>query len=210
MTHSDVVRKVVMDAATRSTTTRPRSGRAAPLSPPERRAAIVAAAIPLLRSQGLAITTSQIAEAAGVAEGTIFNVFSDKESLIAAAVEAALDPGPTVERLEAIDVDGPLEVRLVEAVRVLQGRLAEIWQLIVAVEGEGGRPIGARSEAPARYVAALEPLFARCTDHLCRSPNGAARALLAMTVGCSHPGVLDEAMPPEEIIDLFLQGVAIR
>lgn len=201
-----------MDATTSSTTARPRSGRAAPLSPPERRAAIVAAAIPLLCSQGLAITTRQIAEAAGVAEGTIFSVFSDKESLIAAAVEAALDPGPTVERLEAIDADGPLEVRLVEAVRILQGRLAQIWQLIMAVgpEGQDGRPIGTRSQAPARYVAAIEPLFAPCTDRLCHSPAEAAQALLAITVGCSHPGVLDEAMPPEEIVELFLRGVTTR
>lgn len=197
-----------MDGTTSSTTARPRSGRAAPLSPPERRAAIVAAAIPLLRSHGLAITTRQIAEAAGVAEGTIFSVFSDKESLISATVEAALDPGPTVERLEAIDADGPLEVRLVESVRVLQERLSEIWQLIVAVEGR--RPISARSEAPARYVAAIEPIFASCADHLCRSPKEAAQALLAITVGCSHPGVLDRPMRPEEIIELFLNGVATR
>ena len=66
--------------------------RAAPLSPDARRASIIAATLPLLRMYGREVTTSQIALAAGVAEGTLFRVFPDKETLITAAVASVFDP----------------------------------------------------------------------------------------------------------------------
>jgi len=58
--------------------------RATALPPDERRSMIVAATLPLLLEHGDRVTTKQIAEAAGIAEGTIFRVFADKDALIAA------------------------------------------------------------------------------------------------------------------------------
>ena len=55
---------------------------------------IVEATLPLLLEHGEMVTTRQIAEAAGIAEGTIFRVFADKDELIAAVVEHAVDPAP--------------------------------------------------------------------------------------------------------------------
>ncbi|HBX79727.1 MAG TPA: TetR/AcrR family transcriptional regulator, partial [Propionibacteriaceae bacterium] len=49
--------------------------RAAPLSPDDRRRALIAATRPLLAEFGPDVSTRRIAEAAGVAEGTIFRVF---------------------------------------------------------------------------------------------------------------------------------------
>ena len=49
-----------------------RTGRAAPMAPDERRRAIVDVVVPLLLQHGDGVTTKQIAEAAGIAEGTIF------------------------------------------------------------------------------------------------------------------------------------------
>ena len=57
------------------------------MAPADRRAAIVAATIPLLRSRGWSVTTKEIAAASGVADGTIFSVFADKEELLLTALQ---------------------------------------------------------------------------------------------------------------------------
>ena len=59
--------------------------RATPLAPEDRRTAILAAVIPLLVEKGGDVSTKEIAQAAGIAEGTIFRVFADKATLLVAA-----------------------------------------------------------------------------------------------------------------------------
>src|SRR4029453_350662 len=116
----------------------PGRGRRAPAIPPdERRAAIACAALPLLLERGQAVTTRQIAEAAGIAEGTIFRVFPDKDAVVRAAVELAFDPAPTERALAAIDRDLPFEAQLAAAVEIIQRRLSQIWRLVARV---GERP----------------------------------------------------------------------
>ena len=68
---------------------------------------IVAATLPLLLEHGDRVTTKQIAEAAGIAEGTIFRAFVDKDEVIAAVIESALDPEPLEAALSAIPSDLP-------------------------------------------------------------------------------------------------------
>src|SRR5687768_1920501 len=94
--------------------------RAAPLPPDERRAAILAATVPLLREHGLDVTTRQIAQAAGVAEGTLFRVFPDKETLVRAAVAHALAPGKLLADLATVPRTLPLEERLLMITTMLQ------------------------------------------------------------------------------------------
>ena len=72
---------------------------------------IVEAMLPLLLEHGEMVTTRQIAEAAGIAEGTIFRVFADKDELIAAVVDPALDPEPLEQAFGAIDLGLPFERR---------------------------------------------------------------------------------------------------
>lgn len=96
--------------------TSPERRRARPLSREERRAAIAAATIPLLVQHGAGVTTRQIADAAGVAEGTLFRAFADKDEILRAAVVRSLDPAPAVGMIDALPDDAlrPLVTSLVE------------------------------------------------------------------------------------------------
>lgn len=195
-------------ATTAAASTRPAARpRAAALPPEERRAAIVEATVPLLLEHGAGVTTRQIAEAAGIAEGTIFRVFPDKESLIEATVATAFDPEPVEEALRAIDLDVPLEQRLVQAVDVLRRRLTTIWQLMTAA---GLTQVPDEHRGPPN-LAALAALFEPERDQLRREPLAAAQLLRGLTFAGSHPALIaDEALPSAEIVSVLLDGIRAR
>lgn len=188
----------------------PRKCRAAPLPPAERRAAIVAATLPLLLVHGSAITTRQIAEAAGIAEGTIFRAFPDIESLLQATVDAAYDPAQVAKELEAIGNAGSLERRLVEAVRILQARLTSVWQLM-SIAGVP-KPAARTNTIDRPDVAALIAMIEPDRHRLRRSPAATAQLLRGLTLAGTHPALTADgaAMPPEEIVSLLLDGMRNR
>src|SRR5690242_11911551 len=100
----------------------PTKQRATALPPEERRSTIVAAALPLLLEHGDRVTSRQIAEAAGIAEGTIFRVFADKDEIITAVIEAVLDTAPLEAAVAAIPTDLSFEATLVAAATIMQQR----------------------------------------------------------------------------------------
>lgn len=188
----------------------PSRTRATALPPSERRAEIIAATLPLLLAHGSMVTTRQIAEAAGIAEGTIFRVFPDKESLIEAVVESAFDSASTDAALEAIDRALPLEPRLIAAVEILRRRVADLWQLRTALGmmqvSSGGPAMTDRHRAP--DLAPLAALFVGDRDRIRRDPLEAAHLLRGLTIAATHPAlILDEPLPSTEIASLFLDGI---
>ncbi|MEY2401271.1 MAG: hypothetical protein QOJ08_1382 [Ilumatobacteraceae bacterium] len=191
-----------------------RKVRAAPLPPAERRAAIIAATLPLLLAHGPAVTTRQIAEAAGIAEGTIFRVFPDIESLFQATVDAAYDPAQVAMDLSGIAGNISFERRLEEGVRILQSRLTSIWQLmsINGVPKPAGWGTARTKKIDRPDVAALVALFEPYRARLRRTPAEAAQLLRGLTLAGTHPALIADGrrMTPEEIVSLLLDGMRNR
>lgn len=107
--------------------------RAKPLAPDDRRDAILDAVVPLLREKGRDVSSRELAEAAGVAEGTLFRAFGDKESLIAAAIERIFDHAPLWAALRGIDTDASFEHKLDRVVVLLQEHLSAIVTAVIAL-----------------------------------------------------------------------------
>jgi len=191
------------------------------MAPDERRQAIIEAVIPLLVRHGAGLTTRQIAEAAGVAEGTIYRVFPDKCALVQAAARATMDPVDGRQKLAAIDPS----LGLHGTVRELAGHLLERMEKVVAVmiavrgvmAGPDGRGAGhlAQDGPPAFIVEAnkalledLTEVFERHRDELEVAPERAALMLRSLVFGSRHPGMdHGQSLTADEIATVLVSGI---
>ena len=180
------------------------AGRATALPPAERRAAIIEATKPLLVAHGETVTTRQIAEAAGVAEGTIFRVFADKDELLTATLESALDMTPFEQTIRAIDPTLPFEQQLVEATEAIQRRFVDAWRLVSNL----GPTLQRQAARPRSDSDALTSLFDDRVGELKTEPQEAARMLRALTMALTHPMLAGEPKTADEIVELLLHGIS--
>ncbi len=184
--------------------------RAAALPAEERRARIVAATLPLILDHGGAVTTRQIAEAAGIAEGTIFRVFADKDSLLAAVLQSALDSTATDAALDAIDPALELEPRVIAAVEILRRRVADIMQIRTAIEMMRSPASVLSVEQRSTDLRKIAKVFEPDRHALRRSPMAAAHLLRGLTIAGTHPALLlDAPLTSDEIVSVLLDGIRV-
>jgi AcrR family transcriptional regulator len=187
------------------------------MAPEDRRAALIAATVPLLHEHGLDVTTRQIAKAAGVAEGTVFGVFPDKNSLIVAALMHALDPRPTLDAMAAIDPRAGLRERMTAAATLVNERFAGNVHLMSAARSlmlaAASHPGAAEQMTRSRQslLDALTGVIEPDAGLLRRSPGAVARLLL-LFCGANTFGPFGDPRRFDggEMVSLLLDGLLVN
>lgn len=196
------------------------------MPPDERRQALIDATLPLLLQHGMSVTTRQVAEAAGVAEGTIFRAFASKDDLIHAAVSDALGRDDLDEALADLP-ESDLRTSMLAIITIALDRIERTRALITLFHDHTpGAPHHVATHAPRpdaegrcarpdprlmhqRVVGAITRALAPHADALRTTPEQAASALLALTFGARHPLAGDaDGLDAATMTDLLLHGFA--
>ncbi|MBE6478318.1 MAG: TetR/AcrR family transcriptional regulator [Propionibacteriaceae bacterium] len=188
------------------------------MSPEERRRTIIEAARPLLVANGGRFTTKQVAEAAGIAEGTIFRVFPTKQALYDAVIADVLDPTPTVEAFRAMPEHHSLEERITAVLTLLYSDMDTIEEVFMAVHAMPSDDLSPRKPpmkncdgAPTRsddLRGAMAEAIAPWRDELSVSLEEAAAWLRSVAMATSHPFLKRGAdFPPELAARLITHGL---
>jgi AcrR family transcriptional regulator len=193
---------------------RTESRRAQPLPVDDRRAAILDAAIPLFAEYGRDVTTKQIADAAGIAEGTVFRAFKDKRELCKAAVARYMDPEAIREGLSSIDPALTLEEKVRQVVVLMRARFAGIMGIMSAVgmserhahrHRRRGGPVHDRAQMEGLLTSLLETE----RDRLRISPHVAAQMIRLIVFASEIPAFNEtQALTTDELVDFILRGIA--
>lgn len=166
---------------------------------------IIDAVIPLLIEHGRAVTSKQIAEAAGIAEGTIFRAFGDKDTLVSAAVEKYLDPEPMRASLRAIDPALPLENKVRAILYLLRERFNGIFRMMVAMGGERPPMPSQRQEFTAIIATVLEPELAE----LNWPPARIAQIMRLMSFASGFPALNEgDEISIDDLALIVINGIA--
>jgi len=179
------------------------------MSPDDRRTALIEATLPLLLEHGRTVTSKQIAEAAGVAEGTIFRVFDSKHDLITAALDHAFDVEPFLADLRRIEPDQSLRPLVSDLVTLLQIRFRGIFELMTAV-GMVGPPTAQKHTLHHREEAAaiMAALLAPHAGELDVPVAEFVHITRLLTFSGSHPHLSDgRILTTDEIVTTVLDGL---
>ena len=179
--------------------------RAKALSVEDRQSMILDAVTPLLIAHGQGVTTRQIAQCAGIAEGTIFRAFDSKDDLLRAAMDRQLDPEPLRLELAALDLFLPLEERVRAMVTLLRRRFAQVFALMTAVGQMGGPHT---HDVAHEFTLLLAEVLAPDLLRLTVAPERAAQVIRMIALAASVPHITaGPSFDDDELTALVLYGI---
>lgn len=184
--------------------------RAAPLPPEQRRAAIIDAALSLLEENGPELTTRVVAEAAGVAEGTLFRVFPTLPDLLGATYTEFLSHDRLMARLDGVELGDTLESRTLGCVRGIVDYFSHIHAVLPPPKHDtvdSPHAVCVRDAHKQRFTDLRDWVVATISPHtgeLNISPEDYAHFLKALAIGLAmaRPG----GLTPEDITRFALDG----
>ena len=166
---------------------------------------LIDATLPLLLEHGNAVTTRQIADRAGIAEGTIFRAFDSKDDLIDAVVARQVDPEPFRRRLRGIDATLPLEERITAIVALMRNRFTTVFSLMSVIGHRGPHP---SDDSRREFAEIIARILAPDLDRLTVSAERAAQVIRMLTLAASVPHVRNgPEFDDAEIAALILHGI---
>jgi AcrR family transcriptional regulator len=195
------------DASTAPGGVAPTRERAPRMSPEARRAAIVAAALPLVVRHGSGVLTADIAAAAGIAEGTIFRVFADKDALLGACLSTVADTTEVHEQLSEIR-DESLEAAVTRAIDVVLAHLATAMPVVMRVTTTGPTPRtarGLRAQLTDQTRTELAEVLQAHADQLALPVDDAAAILQVLVLGAA---VQPDPPVSATLARVFVSGIA--
>lgn len=185
------------------------------MPPEERRAAIVEAALALLEEEGPELTTRMVAEAAGVAEGTIFRVFPTLQDLLAATYVEYLSADRLAEKLGAVQPGDDLEQATAAALVALADYIESVHFALHPPQRPDIKPtahvLEAKEQFKARFRDLLDWLVQTFEPHsreMTITPQSYAHFLLTLSLG-RHMG-RPAGLEIPEITQFALNGARRR
>ncbi|WP_058234921.1 TetR/AcrR family transcriptional regulator [Devriesea agamarum] len=185
--------------------------RARPVAPEERRRQIVEAAVELMRTHGRDITSRQIAQAAQVAEGTLFSVFASKEEILDCAIRSVLYDESRLEKIRQFDRTLPLRERLYELAELNAATILAHYDFLQAcgiVPSLSTRDDDVKNAYMKCYIEAFTELVGEDRDQLDITLPQFQRLFDTCVYASVHPLVTGgDVTPARVVVDRLLDGV---
>lgn len=189
------------------------------MAPEERRQAIIDATTQLVLDVGPDITTRQIADACGLAEGTLFRAFESKRHILKAVVEHIIDPAGILARIAALPDNQPLPDVIAALVDSIDSAMRRVRSVMAALHNQlrEDRPHGPPNdqdrnqffERQAQLTGAMTSVLAPYADELRVAPDVAA-AFIQTTVFASALPMVGEKIDDRTILTDLLTHALVK
>ncbi len=192
------------------------------MPPLERRATILDAAVPMVATPGLTFTTQEVADAAGIAEGTLFRVFPTKADLVQAVIEQVLDPTTVCRQLSQLRPNS-LDEAVSQVIDLLGSSVKNTSAFFASLHARGEKPPTppagddctrdqhrtAQERRAQQVHEAITTVLQPFAADLRTTPEVAASHLRTLVMAIHHPFLSDRSITDgDEVTALLLHGIS--